>query len=84
MLNLTEAEFRDKLRKMASEILAMVGPSPDDWVNTKEARRLSGLLPSTLRKYANEGLLTCQFTPGGHRRYSRQQLTELSKMWEEK
>jgi hypothetical protein len=84
MLNLTEAEFREKLRGLASEILAMVGPSPEDWVNTKEARILSGLRTNTLRKYHAEGLLTCQFTPGGHRRYSRQQLTELSKMWEEK
>lgn len=43
----------------------------DDLVGTDEAARMAGVGPTAVKRWADQGLLPCIRTPGGHRRFSR-------------
>ena len=47
------------------------------WVTLTEACRLLGVSPSTVRRWADTGLVRTFVTPGGHRRFSRAGLESL-------
>ena len=47
------------------------------FVNVKEASRLTGLDPQTVRKMADNSSITCYKTPSGQRRISLQSIQEL-------
>ena len=47
------------------------------WVSLNEACRLLGVSPSTVRRWADTGIVRTFVTPGGHRRFSRQGLESL-------
>lgn len=47
------------------------------FVNVKEAARLTGLDPQTVRKMADNSSITCYKTPSGQRRISIQSIQEL-------
>lgn len=51
--------------------------SSDDWLSLSEASTLLGVHTSTLRRWADNGRVVCQRTPGGHRRFSRRKLRPL-------
>ena len=42
-----------------------------DLISTLEAARLAGATPSSVKRWADQGLLPCVRTAGGHRRYDR-------------
>jgi len=44
------------------------------WMSLGEAARLLGVHPATLRRWADEGVIRCLRTPGGHRRFLEQDL----------
>jgi excisionase family DNA binding protein len=48
-----------------------------DVLSTIEAARLTGIAPSSVKRWADQGLLPCVRTPGGHRRYDRLALEEF-------
>lgn len=43
----------------------------DELISTEEAARLAGAGPTAVKRWADQGLLPCIRTPGGHRRFSR-------------
>jgi excisionase family DNA binding protein len=47
------------------------------WVTLTEACRLLGVSPSTVRRWADSGMVRTFVTPGGHRRFSRAGLDAL-------
>ena len=47
------------------------------WVTLTEACRLLGVSPSTVRRWADSGMVRTFVTPGGHRRFSRAGLEAL-------
>ena len=47
------------------------------WVSLTEACRLLGVSPSTVRRWADTGMVRTFVTPGGHRRFSRAGLESL-------
>ena len=47
------------------------------WVTLTEACRLLGVSPSTVRRWADTGMVRTFVTPGGHRRFSRAGLEAL-------
>ena len=47
------------------------------WVSLTEACRLLGVSPSTIRRWADGGMVRIFVTPGGHRRFSRAGLESL-------
>lgn len=49
----------------------------DDFVGTEEAARLLGVGPTAVKRWADQGLLACDRTPGGHRRFSRAEVERL-------
>jgi excisionase family DNA binding protein len=51
--------------------------SDPGWVTLTEACRLLGVSPSTVRRWADSGLVRTFVTPGGHRRFSRTGLEAL-------
>lgn len=51
--------------------------APDQWLSLSEASALLGVHASTLRRWADDGRVPCQRTPGGHRRFNRRSLLEL-------
>jgi excisionase family DNA binding protein len=48
-----------------------------EWVTLTEACRLLGVSPSTVRRWADTGVIRTFVTPGGHRRFSRAGLEAL-------
>lgn len=48
-----------------------------EWVGLKEACRILGVHESTLRRWTDRGLVEAFRTPGGHRRFRRQELMAL-------
>ncbi len=48
-----------------------------EWVSLTGARELLGVSPSTIRRWADAGLVRTFVTPGGHRRFSRAGLLAL-------
>jgi excisionase family DNA binding protein len=53
------------------------GESDAGWVTLTAACRLLGVSPSTVRRWADTGLVRTFVTPGGHRRFSRAGLESL-------
>jgi excisionase family DNA binding protein len=51
--------------------------SDPGWVTLTEACRLLGVSPSTVRRWADTGMVRTFVTPGGHRRFSRAGLAAL-------
>ncbi len=51
--------------------------TPAGWLSLSEARRMLGISPGTLRRWADEGSVKVFTTPGGHRRFSRAALVAL-------
>ena len=51
--------------------------SDPGWVSLTEACRLLGVSPSTVRRWADTGVVRTFVTPGGHRRFSRPGLESL-------
>lgn len=49
----------------------------DDLLRPREVADLFGVRTSTIAQWAREGKLTLLRTPGGHRRYSRQEISRL-------
>lgn len=49
----------------------------EDWLKTTDAARLAGVGTTAIKRWADEGRLACRRTPGGHRRYRRQDLLEI-------
>lgn len=47
-----------------------------DWVNLGDAADFVGVHPTTLRSWADKGEIPSQRTPGGHRRFRRQDLED--------
>jgi len=53
---------------------------PDDrgeLIGTDEAARIAGVGPTAVKRWADQGLLPCIRTPGGHRRFSRSEVEAL-------
>jgi excisionase family DNA binding protein len=53
------------------------GTGDAGWLSLTEACRLLGVSPSTVRRWADTGLVRTFVTPGGHRRFSRAGLQSL-------
>lgn len=49
-------------------------PPTEEWLTLSEAARVLGVHPTTLRRWANNGDIPVRVTPGGHRRFSRNEL----------
>ncbi|RME45070.1 MAG: helix-turn-helix domain-containing protein [Chloroflexi bacterium] len=47
-----------------------------EWLSLSEASELIGVHPSTLRRWADAGTIPCARTPGGHRRFRREVLSQ--------
>jgi len=47
------------------------GNGKDDLVGTDDVARMAGVGPTAVKRWADEGLLPCTRTPGGHRRFAR-------------
>ncbi len=47
---------------------------PPQWLTLSEAAEHLGVHPTTMRRWANENEVRCVRTPGGHRRFRRQDL----------
>lgn len=45
-----------------------------DWVSLREAAEILGVHPATIRNWADKGSLPARRTPGGHRRFRREDL----------
>lgn len=45
-----------------------------DLISTDEAGRIAGVGPSSIKRWADNGMLPCVKTPGGHRRFDRFEL----------
>lgn len=48
--------------------------SSKEWLTLSEAARMLGIHPTTLRRWANQGAVPVKVTPGGHRRFLREDL----------
>jgi MerR family transcriptional regulator, light-induced transcriptional regulator len=48
-----------------------------DLISTEEVARIAGVGPSAVKRWADQGLLDCLRTPGGHRRFSRAEVDAL-------
>ncbi len=53
------------------------GANDPGWMTLTEACRLLGVSPSTIRRWADSGMVRTFVTPGGHRRFSRAGLEAL-------
>ncbi len=52
-------------------------PAEPRWLSLGEASRILGVAPSTLRNWADRGIVHCFRTPGGHRRFPPEQIQAL-------
>lgn len=61
----------------------MTTRTPQGWTSdrltTRQAAALLGVSVSTVKRWADEGLLACEYTPGGHRRIRRAAVEELQR-----
>ena len=53
------------------------GSIPGRWIGVREARRLLGVSPTTLRRWSDEGVIETFTTPGGHRRFDARSVRRL-------
>ncbi len=51
-----------------------------DLLSTIEAARIAGVAPSSVKRWADQGVLACVRTAGGHRRYDRRALEGFIRM----
>jgi excisionase family DNA binding protein len=58
-------------------VVSRPATSDPGWVTLTEACRLLGVSPSTVRRWADTGMVRTFVTPGGHRRFSRSGLEAL-------
>lgn len=58
-------------------MVAQPGTGDPGWMTLTEACRLLGVSPSTIRRWADAGMVRTFVTPGGHRRFSRAGLESL-------
>jgi excisionase family DNA binding protein len=57
------------------EFLGRRAPTSDpDWLTLGQAAKYLGVAQSTIRKWSDQGRVPAFYTPGGHRRYRRQDL----------
>ena len=49
----------------------------DEWLKTTDAAQIAGVGTSTIKRWADEGRLQCSRTPGGHRRYRREDIESI-------
>lgn len=54
-----------------------------DWVSLREAADILGVHPATVRNWADKGELPMRRTPGGHRRFNRDDLVRYAQSQEE-
>lgn len=54
------------------------GPKEPKWVNLSRACEILGVNESTVRRWADSGELRCFRTPGGHRRFSEDDLVAMT------
>ena len=55
------------------------GPSEGDWLSLREARSLLDVSDTTLRQWGDDGHLRVYRTPGGHRRFLREDVESLTR-----
>ena len=55
------------------------GPAEGDWLSLREARTLLDVSDTTLRQWADSGHLRVYRTPGGHRRFLREDVDSLTR-----
>ena len=55
------------------------GPADGDWLSLREARSLLDVSDTTLRQWADDGHLRVYRTPGGHRRFLREDVESLTR-----
>jgi len=55
------------------------GRAPPPYLRRGAVARLLGVSPSTVSRWAREGRLECQRTLGGHRRFDRTVIEDLSR-----
>ncbi len=51
----------------------------DRWLSTKEVAATMGVSPSTVKRWADQGVLTCHRTEGAHRRFLKSDVLDLSR-----
>lgn len=49
----------------------------DELLTTRDASRLLGVSPSTVKRWSEQGLLACEHTAGGHRRFRQSAIRAL-------
>ena len=54
-------------------------PPESDWLSLREARSLLDVSDTTLRQWADDGHLRVYRTPGGHRRFLREDIESLTR-----
>lgn len=54
-----------------------------DWVSLREAADILGVHPATVRNWADKGELPMRRTPGGHRRFNREDLVRYAQSQDE-
>jgi excisionase family DNA binding protein len=78
-----EASPNEKATELRmSDTTTSTGSSTSDrYITPGEAARILHVSPKTINRWANEGLLPCIVTLGGHRRFRRQDVdAEVSEM----
>ena len=53
-------------------------PVQKSYLSTAEVSRLFGVTETTVKRWADEGTLRCQKTPGGHRKFEIRQVVEFA------
>lgn len=53
------------------------GAASGRWIGLREASRLLGVSPTTLRRWSDEGIVQTFTTPGGHRRFDARSVRRL-------
>lgn len=59
---------------LQSAHFASIDLAVEELLSTHEAARRAGVGPTAIKRWADEGLLTCVRTAGGHRRFPRREL----------
>ena len=59
------------------DLVVQIDHAMNDWIGVAEAARLLGVGTSSVKRWADQGLLRCKKTPGRHRRFSRADVETL-------
>jgi excisionase family DNA binding protein len=54
-------------------------PGPQQYLSRSAVARLLGVSPNTVSRWAREGRIECRRTLGGHRRFDRAAIEDLSR-----